>query len=79
MTEKGDLIVGEIITGRGPISLVSVNIGTVDIHGNPVDVRIVHIHGSPVNDGIVHVHGSMQTGVQIPQKGDGPVMPPWMQ
>ena len=43
-TKKGDLIVGEIVMGRGPISLV------------PVNVEIVHIHGSPVNTGTVHIH-----------------------
>ena len=69
---------GEIATGQGPFSLIPVNIGTVHIHGNPVDAEIVHIHGSPVDIGTIHVHGGMQTGVQIPQKGDGPVMPPWM-
>ena len=52
--EKGELIMGKIVIGRGPISLVLVNI------------RISHIHGSPVNVGTVHVHGNMQTGVQIP-------------
>ena len=50
----------------GPISL------------SPVDTKTVHIHGNPVGVGAVHVHGSMQTGIQIPQTGDGPAMSPWM-
>ena len=66
ITEKGDLIMGKIVMGRGPISLVLVNIRIAHIHGNPVDTKTVHIHGSPVNVGTVHVHGNMQTGVQIP-------------
>ena len=54
--EKGDLIVGEIVTRQGLISLVL------------VDVGIVHIHRSPINVRTVHVHRSMQTGVQIPRR-----------
>ena len=76
--------------GQGPISLVPVDVGIVHIHGSPVDVGIVHIHESPfnvgtvhiyrspVNVGTVHVYGSMQIKVQIPQKSDDLVMPPWM-
>ena len=63
ITKKGDLIVGKIIMGRGPISLVPVNIGIIHIHGNPVDAGTVHIHRSLVNVGTVHVHKNMQTGV----------------
>ena len=66
ITEKGDLIMGKIVMGRGPISLVLVNIGIAHIHENPVDTETVHIHRSPVNVGTVHVHGNMQIGVQIP-------------
>ena len=77
-TKKGDLIVGEIVMGRGPISLVLVNVGIVHIHGSPVNTGTVHIHSSLVNVRTVHVHGSMQTGVWIPQKSNSPVMLPWM-
>ena len=73
--EKGDLIVREIVMGRGPVSLVSIDVRIVHIHGspidagivhihrNPVDAGTVHIHESPVNIGTVHVHESMQTRV----------------
>jgi len=73
--EKGDLILREIVMGRGPVSLVPVDVrivhiygspidaGIVHIHGNPVDAGTVHIHESPVNIETVHVHESMQTGV----------------
>ena len=73
--EKGDLIVREIVMGRGPVSLVPVDVRIVHIHRSPIDARIVHIHGNPVdagtvhiheslvNIGTVHVHESMQTGV----------------
>ena len=89
-TEKGDLIVGEIAMGRGPISLVPVDVKIVHIHGSlvnakaihihrsPVDAGTIHIHGSPANVGTVHIHGIMQIGVQIPQKSNGFIMPPWM-
>ena len=76
--EKGDLIVEEIVTRRGPISLVLVDVGIIHLHGSPVDAGTIHIQGSPVNAGPVHVHGSMQTKVQIPQKNGGPLMLPWM-
>ena len=76
--EKGDLIMGKIIMGRGLVGLVPIDIEIVCIHGNPVDIGTVHIHGNPVNVGTIHVHRSMQTGVQIPQKNDGPVTLPWM-
>ena len=57
ITERGDLIVGEIAMGRGQISSVPVDVGIVHIHENPIDDGTVHIHGSPVNVGTVH--GSM--------------------
>ena len=75
ITEKGDLIMGKIVMGRGLIGLVPVkveivrihgnlvNVWIVCIHGNPIDIETVHIHGSPINVRIVHVYGSMQTGV----------------
>ena len=66
ITEKGDLIVGKIVMGWDLISPV------------PIDVGIVHIHGSPVNIGTIHIHRNMQTGVQIPQRSNDPVTPPWM-
>ena len=78
ITEKGDLIVGKIVIGWGPISLVPINVRMVHIHGNPIDVETVYIHGSPVNIGTVHIHRNMQTGVQIPQRSDDLVTPPWM-
>ena len=40
--------------------------------------RDLCIHGNLVDVGTVHVHRSMQTEIQIPQKSDDPVMPPWM-
>ena len=64
--------------GLGPISLVPVDVEIVHICGSHVDAGTIHIHGSPINIGTVHIHRNMQTGVQIPQKSDGPVMPPWM-
>jgi len=63
ITEKGDLIMGKIIMGRGLVGLVPVDVEIVCIHGNPVDIGTVHIHGNPVNVATVHVHGSIQTGV----------------
>ena len=54
ITEKGDLVVGKIVMGLGPTSLV------------PIDV------------GIIHVHENTQIEVQIPERSDCPVMPPWM-
>ena len=64
--------------GLGPISLVPVDVEIVHICGSHVDAGTIHIHGSPINIGTVHIHRNMQTRVQIPQKSDGPVMPPWM-
>ena len=66
MTEKGKLIVGEINMGRGPISLVPVDIGTVCGHGSPVDIETIPILESHVDTGTVHANVSMLTGVQIP-------------
>ena len=78
ITEKGDLIMGKIIMGWGLVGLVPVDIEIVPIHRNPVDIGTIHIHGNLVNIGTIHIHGSIQTGVQIPQKNDSPVTPPWM-
>ena len=66
MTEKGKLIVGEINMGRGPISLVPVDIETVCGHGSPVDIETIPILESHVDTGTVHANVSMLTGVQIP-------------
>ena len=66
ITEKGNLVVGKIVMGQDPISLVLVSVGIVHVRRNPVDTQTVH------------VHGNMQTGIQIPQRSDGPVTPPWM-
>ena len=78
ITKKGDLIVGKIVMGQGPISPVPVDVGIFHIHGNPVDAETVHIHRSPVNVGTVHVHRNIQAGVQIPQRSDSPVTLLWM-
>ena len=78
ITEKGDLIVGKIVMGWDLISPVPIDVGIVHIHGNPIDVETVYIHGSPVNIGTIHIHRNMQTGVQIPQRSNDPVTPPWM-
>ena len=56
--EKKGLIAGEIIMGRGPTSLVPVNIRTVHIHKSPINKEAVHTRGGPVNVGTDHVHGS---------------------
>ena len=63
ITEKGDLIMGKIVMGRGPISPIPVDVGTVHIHGNPIGVGTVHIRRSLINVEIIHVYGNMQTGV----------------
>ena len=75
---------------RSPFILAPIDVGIVCIHGSlvdtgtvhvrrsPVDTRTVRIQGSYDNIRIVHVHRSMLTGVWIPQKSDGPVMPQWM-
>ena len=78
ITEKGDLVVGKIVMEQGLINLVPADVGIVHVHKNLVDTKIVHVHGSPVNVGTIHVHGNTQTGVQIPQRSDGPVTLPWM-
>ena len=77
ITKKGDLIVGKIVMGQGPLNLVPVDVGIVHTHGNPVDNEAAHTYRSLVNVGIVHTHGNMQIRVQIPQMSDGPVMPLW--
>ena len=61
-----------------PINPVPADTVTVHIHRSLVDTWTVHIHGNPIGDGTIHVHESMQIGIQIPQKGDGFVMPPWI-
>ena len=61
-----------------PINLVLANTVTVHIHGSPIDTETVHIHGNPIGAGTIQVHESMQTGIQIPQKGNSPVMLPWI-
>ena len=66
ITKKGDLIVGKIIMGRGPISLVPVNAGIVPIPKSRVDTRTDH------------VHVSMLIGVRNPQRTNDPTMPLWM-
>ena len=63
MTEKGELIVGEIDMGQGPISLVPFDAEPIHIHGSPVDIRIAPIPKSRVDIGTIHVHASMLTGV----------------
>ncbi|XP_030940878.1 uncharacterized protein LOC115965716 [Quercus lobata] len=55
-----------------PINPVPANTVTVHIHGSPVDTETVHIHGNPIGAGTIQVHKSMQTGIQIPQKGNIP-------
>ena len=50
--------------GPDPIGPVPVNTETFQIHRSLVDIRSIR------------VHESMQTGVQIPQKNDGPIMLP---
>ena len=76
ITEKGDLIVGKIIMGQGPIGLVPIDVEIVHIHRNPIDTKTVRIRGSPIN--VRTIHENMWIGVQIPQRSDGPVTPPWM-
>ena len=66
MIEKGELIVGEINMGRGPINLVPVDVKTVRIRESPVDVGIVPILESHVDTGTTHVHAVMSIGVQTP-------------
>ena len=63
MIEKGELIVGEINIGWGPISPVLVDVGTVRVHGSLIDTGTVPIPESRVDIGIVHAHASMPTGV----------------
>ena len=63
ITEKGDLIVGKIVLGWGPINPVPISVGIIHIHRNPIDVETVYIHGSLVNIGTIHIHRNMQTGV----------------
>ena len=74
---------------RSPIILAPIDVEIVHLHGSPVDAGIVQVRGSSVDAGTVriqgshdvrtvHVHGSMLTGVWIPRKSDGPVMPQWM-
>ena len=78
MTEKGELIVGEIDMGRGLISSVLVDVGTFCVHGSPVDVGTVPILESHVNTGTVHTYASMPIRVQTPQTSNSPTMPLWM-
>ena len=78
ITEKGDLIVGKIVMGWGLVSPVPIDVGIIHIHGNLIDVKTIYIHRSPVNIGTIHIHRNMQTRVQIPQRSDDPVTPPWM-
>ena len=78
MTKKGEWIVGEINMGRGPISPIPVVVWTVHVHKSPVDTETVPIPESRVNTRIVHAHTCMPTGVQTPQKSNGPTMPLWM-
>ena len=59
ITEKGNLVVGKIVIGQDPISLVPVNVGIVHVCRNPVGTQTVHVHGSPIDVGTVHVHGNM--------------------
>ena len=78
MSEKGELVVGEIGVGRSPVSLVLVNAGivptpknhddtkTVPIPESHVDIGTVPIPESRVETKIVRVHVSMPTGVQTP-------------
>ena len=66
MTEKGELIVGEIDIGWGLISLVLVDVGTIHIHRSPVDAGTVPIPESRINTGTVHAYVSMPTKVQTP-------------
>ena len=56
--EKGNLIV-ETVMGRGPISLVPVDVRTVHTHGTSINAGTVHIHGSHVNIRTTHDHGSI--------------------
>ena len=76
ITERGDLIVGKIVMGQGPISLVPVDVKIAHIHGNPIDTKTVHIHRIPVNIESIHVQGNMQTEVYILQRSDNPIMLP---
>ena len=64
--------------GPGLIGLVPIDTETAHICGSPVDTETAHIYGNPINIGTIPAHGSMPTGIQITQKSDGPVMPPWM-
>ena len=64
MIEKGELIVGEINMGRGPINLVPVDVKTVRIRESPVDVRIVPI----LEDDRLQSKGKAPT-INRPQQG----------
>ena len=66
ITEKGNLVVGKIVMGQDPISLVPVNVGIIHVSENPVGTQTIHVHGSPIDVRNIHVHGKTQTGVQIP-------------
>ena len=46
ITEKRDLVVGKIVMGLGPISLVLVDVRIVHVHENPVSTKTVHVHGN---------------------------------
>ena len=41
ITEKGDLVVGKIVMGLGPTSLVPIDVGIIHVHGNTqIEVQI---------------------------------------
>ena len=78
MIEKGELIVGEINMGWGPINPVPVDVGIAPIPKSHVNTGTVPILESRVNTGTIHIHTSMLTEVQIPQRSDVPTMLLWM-
>ena len=78
MTVKGELIVGEIGMGRGPISLVLVDIGIVPTPKSHTDAGTIPILESRVDIGTVHIHASIPIKVQTPQRSDDLKMPLWM-
>ena len=59
MTEKEELIVGEINMGRGPINLVPINAETIRICESLINTGIVPIPKSHINTGTAHVHAIM--------------------
>ena len=68
ITEKGDLIVGKIVIGWGPISLVPINVRMVHIHGIPLTSRPFTFMGVPSTLGPFIFTGICRPGFKFPKE-----------